>query len=408
MSLLSVSVRAEAPAPRGVKLNWMAVTGASGYELELGGAPGLSPPLIARKLEIPSIETKLPPGSYYYRVRALLPSGEPGPWSDVRGFALNPFPPKALEPLDGAVFREESLPEDGLLLRWHSGLAASEYVLEIAGEDVSAKPLRESPKKPEFRFEPERPGHYRWRVGYLTSAQPEWGKWREFRIEPKPGLPSTPEVATTLPPGPDFRLTAGLGTSILSYHESDTPDFGELALTWKGSVSYAPTESVWSGQLSAYATLLGVKRERGLTGDPSVRFLGLNLRAGPRLGLLRASWSLQLLGGYYFTTMMVGDGSFGFRNMHGPQLFPLVTRELGERSGRLSAYLKFSPVSPRLGALSFRSSEVAMGGAWSFPLGLPGERTRLGLSLDLSSLRLLIGEVRIRSNSYTMGVEFSY
>ncbi len=205
-----------------------------------------------------------------------------------------------------------------------------------------------------------------------------------------------------------LNLSAGAGLTYILYRDdrgdSSSPDLtsvNELALTVKAQANYWLKYGVWDLGVSTYATVLPVlssgqaRASSSSTAEvlskPKINFLGVNARVGYKLSTVRSPWSLTLAAGMYFTTMYnstkftsSGQG-FGFTNMAGPQIYPILRKELN--AGRFwSAYLKFSPVSQNLGLQSLSSYELAGGGAYGMPLGK--SKSPLSLTADFSRAQL--------------------
>ncbi|MBC7398120.1 MAG: hypothetical protein H7333_11815 [Bdellovibrionales bacterium] len=232
---------------------------------------------------------------------------------------------------------------------------------------------------------------------------------KEVQIEsaPKAGI----KADKTIPKASKYVFTPGFSLTRISYQESsslkDTIRFSESALTLKGSIVYIPTHSQWSYGLSAYFTALPVGES---IPNVSVRFLGINARAGFLFPTIRDPWRVNLMVGYYFTTMLVSaldaDLAFGYRNISGPQIFPTVMRLL-KNDRDISGYLKFSPISASFSLLSLSSNEIAFGLAYGFKL--PNAH-RASVSFDLSRIILdipILNEFKASSSSYSIGMNYT-
>ncbi|MEW6056312.1 MAG: hypothetical protein AB1540_06830 [Bdellovibrionota bacterium] len=183
-------------------------------------------------------------------------------------------------------------------------------------------------------------------------------------------------------PRKKITLSPGLGYSIISYRETDKPNYSETALTAKITYSNVLFKPNWTYGISGYFTALPVT----VTDNTQARFLGLNLRVGYSLPGIREPWRITLFGGWYYTTMFVSPQDFGFRNMAGPQLYPVFRRSLNNGNS-IVAYFKYSPVSDQSSILSFSNHELAGGGAYVIMLnnGHP-----LSLTLDIAKMHMVI------------------
>ncbi|MCM2277245.1 MAG: hypothetical protein NDJ89_04160 [Oligoflexia bacterium] len=261
-------------------------------------------------------------------------------------------------------------------------------------------------------------GSYRYRIRgvHRLGIPGPWGPIETFVLtpeaplalpeEPRTPVPEVPVLPGAVPPAGQLaqqgQKVAAIGRSLgvaltrVSYQDSNYGAYRSFALTGKAGVSYDPRP--WSFHANAFATLATLAGSEGIT----ARFLGVNVRAGVPLAEAREvpeSWSLRAYGGYYYTTMFVSDDLFGFRNMHGPQLYPAFQKTLSGDE-RVAFYLKFSPVSPDFGDLSLSNRELAAGAAWS--------RGPLSVTLDVSDIRLNVAGVGIRNSTLSLGAAWSF
>jgi hypothetical protein len=195
-----------------------------------------------------------------------------------------------------------------------------------------------------------------------------------------------------------YFLSSGVGFTSLSFKDSRKPDFSQLALTGKISFLTPVFPPRWDFGFTTYLTLVPLTSNQ----PKSARFLGVNFRIGYVLPGVKDPWRVTLLGGLYYTTMFVSTGDFGFQNLAGPQLFPVVMRTFRNRDSAL-AYLKFSPVGTGFGLITLYNHEKAVGGAYIRPL--EGGRT-MSASIDIAQLQLRIGRTTQVSSSVTVGVGY--
>ncbi|MCM2322991.1 MAG: hypothetical protein NDJ90_06980 [Oligoflexia bacterium] len=376
---------------RGVTLAWNPVPRAVGYEVELGADPSIQKILERRETKELQAELKLAPGAYYFRVRGIHALGSPGPWSEIMRVIANHAPPRTLAPAKDVILEQESLPPEGLALRWEAGIPGSVYLLELEAEDGTVTRLK--PVKAELRWQPPRSGKYRWRAGFEIPTGEDWGAWSAFVINgPPPPLPGFWERLV---------MTAGLQLTSSAYSESRTPGHEQLAWTGKFAVTAPLTaDGRWEAQASAYSTLFALSQSR----DLSVRFFGWNTRLGYTLPWPRSPWRLSLIGGYYYTTMLVPTQELGFANLHGPQLFPVLRRQAAS-GNQLLVYLKYAPISPNFESLSLSNRELAVGGGYSFTLK---NGDSVGVTLDIARLELTYHGVSLRSRSISIGGSYGF
>ena len=144
--LLFCSITAFADGDRrGVILHWLPVQEAVKYEFELSDSNGFTTLRDKKLISTTHLQMNLLPGSYFYRVRGVHPLSGPGPWSESRALAVNPFPPTLLSPIDRSnLYLSPS--KRNVALKWKAGLSGSAYILEIekAGEKISKKKVSDT------------------------------------------------------------------------------------------------------------------------------------------------------------------------------------------------------------------------------------------------------------------------
>lgn len=208
-----------------------------------------------------------------------------------------------------------------------------------------------------------------------------------------------------------FRLVAAIGPSYVTYQETTGPfsaNFNTIILTAKLTARYELAPKKWDIGFNTYYSLLQLTN--GYT-DKNVktRFLGVNLRLGYTFPT-QGKWSFGLNTGWYYTTMFVTSDTFGFRNMAGPQLYPLL---IGQLSGGkvLSFYAKYSPII----GLGFGNREIAGGMGYSIPLknGHPiiFNLDYANVSFDIIGQQTASGEridTAIRSSSISLSAGYGF
>ena len=222
------------------------------------------------------------------------------------------------------------------------------------------------------------------------------------------------EKVTAPPPSPDaipsastfvenaksatrrFFTQTALGMTSLNYSETTRADYAAIALTARMGITYLLAPPNWEAGLSGYGTLTWLSQ----SAPDNIRFIGVNARFGYIIQPARSRWRLGLVAGGYFTTTQVSDGTFGFQNMMGPQLYPNFRVTLTPRSS-VSAYFKFSPVSSGFTLMKFENSEMAVGGTYTRDFG---NGRNWGFSLDYARIQLKFTLVEIVSQSITAGV----
>ena len=195
-------------------------------------------------------------------------------------------------------------------------------------------------------------------------------------------------------------LTA-VGPSYLSYSETLSPTLSQVALTLKVNYLYLLAPPRWDFGLSGYLTVLPLTSNiPGVT----ARFLGLNARIGYVLPTVFEPWRVSLMGGFYYTTMFVPSGGFGFNNLMGPQFFPVVRRMFGN-GDTLMSYFKFSPVGSGLTIIQLSNREIAVGAGWTHRLR---GGNAIAYGLDFSDLSVSADGIDIESKSATLSVGYAW
>ncbi len=214
-----------------------------------------------------------------------------------------------------------------------------------------------------------------------------------------PGWSKFTAQKATEPPKSNF-FSAGVGTSFITYQDQRSPDVSEIALTGKVSYSrllFPPTIDMG---LSSYFTLVSLHSSTG----QSLRFIGVNGRMGYVVPQVKEPWRLSLMGGLYFTTMVVQQTGLGFTNLIGPQFFPVARRKL--KSGdSVVAYFKFSPVANGGFTITFSNHEIAGGGSYVHPFK---NGKSLAATLDVASLDVVIEGVAIHTRSLSIGAAYGF
>ena len=201
----------------------------------------------------------------------------------------------------------------------------------------------------------------------------------------------------------DKRLffSTGVGFSQLHYTQADAdvPDYRSTVVTVKASANYFLAPPTWDIGFTGFFNIASITKS-----DPvDVRFIGLNLRLGYLFPQVQAPWRLSVYGGWYYSTMIASNDAFGFKNISGPQLFPVLRRTLNNGHA-ISSYVKFSPVSSSLGFLSLSNNETAFGLSYM----IPTEAHNYSISFDYARLYLNLDETIITYRSLSLGASMSF
>lgn len=217
------------------------------------------------------------------------------------------------------------------------------------------------------------------------------------------------ETVETAPPKKLF-VSGGLGITNISYKEDGYGTFKSIAMTGKFSTTYLLLPPRWDVGFSGFFTLLNLTKSPNV----SARFLGLNARAGYTVPSISDPWKFSIFGGLYYTTMLTSPSSFGFTNMSGLQLFPVLRKKLKDNHA-VSGYFKFSPVSQGFGFKDLSNREIAFGLSYSMPLKTEGRS--LNYTFDIANIAMKLSgtntvtkkttDFNISSTSITLGASYS-
>lgn len=123
-------------------LTWSAVSGAAEYEYQVAADPhfdsivlgtGTGKGAASTYNLAATLEKSVTDGTYYWRVRALTASKEPGPWSSTRSLTKTwSEAPQLLGPGEGTAITWPSVP---LILSWTPVKHATEYIVTVATDE---------------------------------------------------------------------------------------------------------------------------------------------------------------------------------------------------------------------------------------------------------------------------------
>lgn len=200
-----------------------------------------------------------------------------------------------------------------------------------------------------------------------------------------------------------FSFLVGVGGTTMGYSQtnSDIGTLSSIIATFKLGTDYRFKDSAWQIGVLAFYNAIPLS---GATGSSTFKFFGLNLRGGRGFPWLKAPWEIVIQGGWYYLTMLT-NGTFGFNNITGPQLYPSLRYAL-PNDARIVTYLKFSPISQQFTLMSLTNYELAAGAQYQFP---KRSKFTYSVSLDWTTLTLstvdTIGlNTTARTNSITLGV----
>jgi hypothetical protein len=196
-----------------------------------------------------------------------------------------------------------------------------------------------------------------------------------------------------------FYISPGLGVTMISYTQTGFDPYSATVLTAKVSANYLLFPPNWDLGGTAFATALTLSH----SGPVPVRFIGVNLRMGYVFPKIQEPWRIALYGGWYYSTMLASDETFGYLNVSGPQLFPTMRRTLGN-GHVITGYLKFSPISQALSLMSFSNNEVALGLGYVIPTA----KHNYSINVDYARLTYSDGSTTLTSSNITLGGSMSF
>lgn len=197
-----------------------------------------------------------------------------------------------------------------------------------------------------------------------------------------------------------FYYSVGIGLSLITHQATGSTDLKIKAITPKAGISYNLFPPHWSAGVSIFGTGMAFTDDS----SRSIRYFGANFRVGYKLPFVKPPFRVRLLAGWYYTTTISSSGAIIYKNLAGPQFFPMI-EYLFDRGKSLLTYFKVSPIADRLTILSLESREFAGGLSYSFPYSY---RTYLSLSLDFASLKISISGTTINANSTSFGIGYSF
>lgn len=186
-----------------------------------------------------------------------------------------------------------------------------------------------------------------------------------------------------------------LGTSFLSYSQSNGTQLSEKAITGKLSYSHSFPNQHWSLGSSADLTLLPLSESGSSVG---MRILGLEAFSQYSFSPSSPEWDLSIRAGVYSSNSLVSTNAFGYRLMAGPEIYPVISRKISSTSS-LSAYAKYAPVIEPGADINFSSYAVSFGAeydtspsGWSFTLDYQKLGFQVNGSAEFSEMTISIGK----------------
>ena len=377
-----------------ISLSWEEVQKAKGYDFEICDGDTC---FMRKQTTKNNTALDLKPGIYRFRIRSLASDRLKGPWSEFKTFTLKPNPPVLKNP----IFYKNPKSEDQTLieLHWIEPQLADYYLIRI-WKDEKVLSDEKTERKNNFKIEAADSGRYRFAIAtiYKDLTGP-FSKQKELVIAARK-IASVSEE--NFRKGDAFQetlaLSPSLGVTALSYKETLEDHYSSLMLTGKIGADYRFSKK-WDAAANAYFTFIPISSSNK---NATIRFLGLNLRLGYQISLSKTTY-LDIMPGWYFTTTFTTNNAFGFKNMTGPQIFPVLKYKIGSKINGYN-YFKYSPIMDGFGMPTFKSKEIAAGfgiiiGSFIRP-GMP-----MIISVDYANLDINFENmIYIKSNAFSFGL----
>ena len=196
-----------------------------------------------------------------------------------------------------------------------------------------------------------------------------------------------------------FHLNAALGLSFTSYEETQFQHLSEVALTPKVSGDFTLSRDWGIGVSSSITAFPLSSNIPGVT----LRFFTFDARLGTRLPWLPDPWSVRILFGGYYETTLTSGASFGFSNMTGPELYPILERRLSNRENG-NIHLRYATILSK----GVNLSSYSFGGGLSFGRALTNGHQLL-CSFDYNRENLELSNLfSIQANAMTLSLGYSF
>ena len=196
------------------------------------------------------------------------------------------------------------------------------------------------------------------------------------------------------------RWNFGVQTRSVSYSQTNTSNLNENMLA--ATVSYRLMLSKhWSVKADTFMDLAGTTPFSTNQNEMSARFWGLNSDLVYLIPMRSQKWSLGIAGGLYYSTMFPSGQNFGYYNLWGPELYPIIKENLNNNNS-LDYYFKYAPAGAQLPA-SFNSHEFTAGATWT---RFYSDKRSLSLSLDFVQDEFIQNNFTAKANAINFGVSY--
>jgi opacity protein-like surface antigen len=177
-----------------VSLNWPAVEGASGYQLEFKDSVGSAASKQQFNTTVASWKGNLRPGRYNFRLRSLDEVGAPGPWSGKVPLTVKLPPVTPSFPKSKSQFKSKGTADKEIQFKWQPIVGAKEYklaVLDNEGEVV----FETKSKVPSATAKLPLANQYKWKVLAISPEGDEGSALEELpNFELQGGRLGTPKL----------------------------------------------------------------------------------------------------------------------------------------------------------------------------------------------------------------------
>ncbi len=158
------------------------------------------------------------------------------------------------------------------------------------------------------------------------------------------------------------RWKFGLDARSVAYSQTNLSSLNETMLAF--DVLYERTLAKrWLFRAQSFIDLAGDAPLATNENEGSARFWNSNADVIYAFPHEARTWAFGIAGGVFYTSMYPQGINFGFRNLWGPELYPIATYLLNNKNS-LDFYLKYSPVFSQT-PVNFGSHELDAGVEWT-------------------------------------------
>ena len=154
----------------------------------------------------------------------------------------------------------------------------------------------------------------------------------------------------------------GIAARSVTYSQTNISNLNETMLAFDVSYEHALSK-VWSFKARSFIDLAGDAPLSTNQNQGSARFWNANSDVIYQLPINSHQWTFGLAGGFFYTSMYSSGINFGFRNLWGPELYPIVTRLINDKN-RLDFYFKYAPVISQ-SPVNLSNHELDVGVEWT-------------------------------------------